>query len=120
MRKLLLIAILAGCSGGAEYTYGEAAELMATAYCERLTECRFNDVVSNPERCIRRQRFELCELDGYCDVPVDNYENLIAECIDSLYAMPDDQCYNLYDYPFTNLACVKIIQQVRSDALSNN
>lgn len=81
MRHLIAtLLLLATCGGNDDpYTWGDASDEIALAYCEGLDACTFEVDV---DLCVDHTAWHLCEADRSCDAQVDGdaFALALEEC----------------------------------------
>lgn len=93
---LAIFSVLTGCSGAStrDYTWGDASEEFAVAYCEAAEACGYNIDV---ELCVEHTRWHLCEAERDCNVEVafDEVPAALAACIEAFGELDEDGCFLL-------------------------
>jgi len=85
------------------FTWGDASELITTAYCDTLVDCR----LLKPDQvwpCKRHIFHHLCELEDLCDTSLPEgareaawrcHDAIVEECT---FYLPKEECTPIFEY----------------------
>lgn len=94
MRRLLPLLLLAACGSEQPYTWGEASEQFAAAYCSAYRGCGYD---IDQELCIEHTAWHVCRDNRTCDTEVDESATVDAliPCTEAFARLDEFGCYAL-------------------------